>query len=354
LYALDRLVEDAGALDSLRLSMQSLVTSGVRCAKIKITSKCNLRCQMCHYWKTRTEEALDTAEWCRVLDELAGFGCLKVHFSGGEVFLRRDFLEIVEHACGRGMKVNLTTNGTLVDKIKVKRMVAARVRSVSLSLDGPSAEEHEAVRGVPGSFERTCETARMLRKYGDGRPSVRLNFVMMRQNYRAAARMVSLAAELGAVELHPMPVDEKGPRKNRLSRTQIARYNAEVAPLVLAAREAAGYSTAPHMIYPFGVSDEDVALSKKCMYARGFYDRKPCLAPWMHLFIGWDGACYLCCMTNRRMEALGNVRASSVQDVFNGDRFRTVRAEFLRGVMPPSCSRCDMFLSENARLHAVL
>ena len=325
----------------------------LRCAKIKLTSRCNLRCVMCKYWQTTREETLASGRWRDVFAELVELGCRKVHFSGGEVFLRRDFLELVEAAVACGLKVNLTTNGTLVDRERARRLAASGVNSVSISLDGPTAATHDRVRRRPAAFKRSIRTIRRL-KAADPDLRVRVNFVVMRSNFRRLPAMVHLAGALGVDELLPMPVDEKGPRKNRLSARQILEYNRELAPEVVALRARYGFSLAPALVYPFGVTDEEVRLSAKGMYARGFFTRRPCLAPWLHAFFAWDGETYLCCMTNGRMASLGNVGRQSVRDVFHGERYQSVRQEFLGGRQLESCHRCDLFLGENSALHAAL
>lgn len=353
MYALDEILNRPERLQALRTSLETLAPPELRCVKIKLTSRCNLKCQMCKYWKTERETTLTTDEWRKALDEMVDLGCRKVHFSGGEVFLRTDFLDLVEHASGRGMKVNMTTNGTLLTRERVERLVKARPNSISLSLDGPRPRVHDGIRGIPGSFRRTTRTIRRLRE-ATRPPKIRLNFVLMRANFRHAPEMVDLAAHLGAVELHPMPVDEKGPARNRLSRSQIRRYNQEIAPRVLQRRTEHGFSTHPDLVYPFGLTDEDLRQSREGLYARGFYAARTCFAPWLHLFVAWDGESYLCCMTNGRMESLGNVRTEGVAGVFLGERMRQVRAAFMAGRPHPMCHRCDMFLSENRRIHAAL
>jgi MoaA/NifB/PqqE/SkfB family radical SAM enzyme len=357
MYAVDELIADAFAVRDLREAVDMLHPTQIRCVKIKITSRCNLRCHMCHYWQTEHEQTLPTERWRDVLSQLAGLGCRKVHFSGGEVFLRRDFLDIVEHGVAVGMKVNMTTNGTLLTPPTVKRLVKARPNSLSISLDGPRASVHDAVRGVAGSFARTTRAIRQIQSYGERighRPKVRINFVVMRDNFRRLPEMVELAAELGAEELHPMPVDEKGAGGRRLSRSQIELYNRELAPRVHELRARHGFSTSDELVYPFGRTDEEVRLARKGQYALGFYARHACLAPWLHLFIAWNGDCFLCCMTNHRMSSLGNVGRDSVQDVFWGERFKRVRADFVKGQMHAACRRCDMFLSENQAMHSAM
>ncbi len=352
-----RVDEIARSPETLLRVLQTGRPESLRCAKIKLTSQCNLRCRMCRYWRTAHETSLATDTWIRILDELTDLGCRKVHFSGGEVFLRPDFLDLVEHAAARGLRVNMTTNGTLLTPEAIRRLVAARAHSVSSSLDGPRPAIHDAVRGVAGSFRRTGRALRRLvaevRRRGHG-PRLRLNFVLMQQNYMHLPEMLDLAADLGAVELHPMPVDEKGERRNRLSRSQIRRYNQEVAPRVLERRQRHGFSTAPELVYPFGLTDEDLRLAADGLYARGAYGDRPCLAPWLHLFVAWDGQCYLCCMTNGRMESLGNASREPLAGIFCGPAMRRVRRRFLEGRPHPACARCDMFLTENRVLHEAL
>ena len=91
------LVRHEAYLDALADSLDGAAPPPLlRCAKIKLTSRCNLRCVMCKYWQTTREETLASDRWREVFGELVALGCRKVHFSGGEVFLRRDFLDLVQ------------------------------------------------------------------------------------------------------------------------------------------------------------------------------------------------------------------------------------------------------------------
>jgi MoaA/NifB/PqqE/SkfB family radical SAM enzyme len=354
MYNLPELVRDAAFLEAFAESLElGSPPPLLRCAKIKLTSRCNLRCVMCKYWQTEAEQVLSSARWREVFDELAGLGCRKLHFSGGEVFLRPDFLDLVESATARGLKVNLTTNGTLVGREAVRRLAGLGVNGVSISLDGPSASAHNAIRGRDYAFHRSLQAARWLRRHAP-RIKLRINFVVMRQNFRRLPEMVRLAGELGARELIPMPVDEKGPRRNRLSKAQIREYNRDVAPEVLDVRRRYGFSLAAGFVHPFGVTEQELRQSAKGLYARGFFERRACLVPWLHAFFAWNGDAFLCCMTNGRMEPLGNLATQTVREVFQGPAYRRVREAFLAGRHLPSCHRCDLFLPENALLHAAL
>jgi MoaA/NifB/PqqE/SkfB family radical SAM enzyme len=82
-----------------------------------------------------------------IISELAELGCKKVHFSGGEPMLRPQLPDLVEHATGLGIRVTITTNGTLIDKVKAKRLIEAGLRGVNVSIDSPIRKMHEKIRG---------------------------------------------------------------------------------------------------------------------------------------------------------------------------------------------------------------
>lgn len=167
-------------------------------AELFLTDNCNLKCVSCACWRTTTRGELDTAEWKDVLDQLADLGIRKANFTGGEPLLRRDAPELMAHAWQRGIRnLHLNTNAVLLDERRRTAVLEAGVRSVNVSVDGPDAASHEAVRGVPGSFDRTVAHLRELvavRVELDLR--LRMNFTVMRRTVAELPRMMRFAQEL--------------------------------------------------------------------------------------------------------------------------------------------------------------
>ena len=119
------------------------------------THKCNLSCKHCYSDSGATRETeLTTKEALDVVDQLADFGLTALAFSGGEPLIRRDFFEVAGHAVKRGLYVSVATNGTLLTKENVKKLKQAKVNYVEISIDGATAQTHDAFRGVPGAFEK--------------------------------------------------------------------------------------------------------------------------------------------------------------------------------------------------------
>jgi radical SAM protein with 4Fe4S-binding SPASM domain len=213
------------------------------------------------------------------------------------------------------------------------------------------------MRGVDGAFAKTTAGIRMLAKARDkagSRMRLRLNTVLTRRNYRRLPEVIELAAELGMTEIHPMPVDERGEEpEHRLGKREIEEFNTLIAPLALEARHRHGFSEADHLVWPFGRTHNDLRHAARGRYARGYFEQRTCYVPWLHLFVAWNGDVYLCCMARGKTDPLGNLRRQSVTEVFDGEPYRRIRAQFLEE-MPKVCHRCDMFVAENARVESLL
>ena len=358
MYNVPATVRDPSLFPVLRHAVHtSDLSPAITSAKIKLTEGCNLRCVMCSYWRSSPNGELTSGEVLGIIDQMREMGLRKVHFSGGELFLRPDAVEILCATASRRINVNFTTNGTLLTREMARELVRARVHSVSFSLDGPDARTHDRIRGQRGAFEATLRGIRFMNeeRHRQGRRlHIRINTVLQKRNYLLHAEMVDLAARLGAIELRPMPVDEGlKRRKVSLSREQIEEYNQAVAPDVAARRAFHGFTTDADYVYPFGAGEREMTMSARGQYARGFYEAHVCFVPWLHTFVDWHGNVFLCCMTRGQMSPLGNLREQTVREVFNGEPYRAVRRSFLEQ-RPSVCHRCDDFRSENRLLNREL
>lgn len=193
-------------------------------ALFEVTERCNYACTHC-YLPHRGDDELTTAEAKRVLDELAAAGTMFLTLSGGEVFLRRDFPEIAEHAKAREFVLRIFTNGWFVDDRKADWLAALDPMGVEISLYGPDAATFETVTKVPGSFERTTAAIRRLTSRG---VRVRAKTPVMNVNARRIPETETLAFSLGADEFSwdplvaPMDGGESAPLALRPSTEDLA------------------------------------------------------------------------------------------------------------------------------------
>ena len=139
-------------------------------AKLELTYHCNLRCAFCYTDSprrtlARTEEMGD-AEWLRIADQAIDQGVIEAVVTGGEPLLRRELtLEVVDRLTSAGVMTVLNTNGWFVNEDVAERLAASGAR-VHVSIDGASAELHDASRGVRGSWRRAIEAIDMLLSRG--------------------------------------------------------------------------------------------------------------------------------------------------------------------------------------------
>ena len=122
-----------------------------------LTRTCNLNCVHCYTCSTPRRYAgeLTTRQCKAVLDDLAEFKVPAVLFSGGEPLVRQDVFELAEHARSLGLHVVLSTNGTLIDAARARRMAELKFAYVGISLDSADPAVHDKFRGMSGAFDRT-------------------------------------------------------------------------------------------------------------------------------------------------------------------------------------------------------
>jgi radical SAM protein with 4Fe4S-binding SPASM domain len=146
-----------------RVVAQRIPVSG----SIEITQRCNLRCVHCYNSlplsdREARRSELTYDEHCRILDEIAAAGCLWLLFTGGEIFVRKDFLDIYTYAKKKGFVISLFTNGTLITPKVADYLVRWRPFSIEITLYGRTREAYERVTGIPGSYERCLQGIKLL------------------------------------------------------------------------------------------------------------------------------------------------------------------------------------------------
>jgi radical SAM protein with 4Fe4S-binding SPASM domain len=161
---------------------------------LDLTYRCNERCIHC-YLDHDDHGEMTTAEIKDLLDQMAEAGVFYLTISGGEILMRRDFFEILEHARLRTFCVKLKTNGVLIREKEADRLLQLGVESVQISIYSHRPEVHDAITKMPGSFRQSIAAVRLLRKRG---LLVTLANVLMAPNAQDYRNVRALAAELDA------------------------------------------------------------------------------------------------------------------------------------------------------------
>src|ERR1700686_4217179 len=120
----------------------------------ELTHRCPLQCPYCSnpVELDRGGSELTTAEWKKVLSELAEIGVLQIHFSGGEPTARKDLVELVQHASDVRLYSNLITSAVLLTKERLGALADAGLCHVQISFQG---KEPVVADASPASKART-------------------------------------------------------------------------------------------------------------------------------------------------------------------------------------------------------
>ena len=168
-------------------------------ATIEVTRRCPLQCAHCYNnlpmgdLEAKRRE-LTLQEHCRILDEMAEAGCLWLLYTGGEIFARKDFLDIYTYAKKKGFIITLFTNGALVTPGIADHLTEWRPFSIEITLYGRTKQTYERVTGVPGSHKRCLRGIRLLLERG---LPLSLKAVPVSLNRHELGEMKKFAAELG-------------------------------------------------------------------------------------------------------------------------------------------------------------
>ncbi len=120
---------------------------------LDLTYRCNEHCVHC-YLDHEDHGEMNTAEIKDVLDQLAAAGVFFLVFSGGEIFLRTDLFELIEHARSLMFCVKLKTNGFMIGDQEADRLSSLHLDCVQVSIYSHRPEVHDGITQLPESLER--------------------------------------------------------------------------------------------------------------------------------------------------------------------------------------------------------
>jgi radical SAM protein len=163
------------------------------------TQACDLACVHCRACAkpSRNPFELPTAEAKGLIDQIAEMKVPVFVLTGGDPLKRPDIYELVEYAHGRGVHTSMTPSATpLLTKEAIATLQERGLARLAVSLDGSTAEIHDAFRRVPGSYQWTLNAVRWARELG---LPVQINTTITRRNLGDLDSMVRLLQTLDIV-----------------------------------------------------------------------------------------------------------------------------------------------------------
>jgi len=274
------------------LALELGVARGPLFATLAVTWRCNYRCTFCDL-PDRAHGDPPLATLVERLELLERRGALAVGLTGGEPLLHPQLFEVVAAARRFGLLVHLNTNGSRLAAERVAPLLAAGLHSINVSLDGARAATHDALRGVPGSFEQIRATvAALLADRRGASPRLGLVMAITASNWREVRPFARLATEWGVDAAGYLPHHDFVAGEPELSAARIT--SADAGDL---ARELAA-AAAENAV----VDNSDGYLRGVAPFLAGATTPQECSAPRSHLALDPEGIGYPCVplMTLRR------------------------------------------------------
>lgn len=283
-------------------------------------------------------EELSTSEAQALLEKISGFGGRGPHLvlTGGDPLKRPDFFELLEYGARLGLNMSVAPSGTnALTREVFRRFRACGVQSISLSLDGSSAEKHDGFRGVPGCFAQTVQAAHLARKESLG---LQINTLVTGETETDLSKIYRTVGGLGLMRwsLFCLIQVGRGQGLKEMTPDQCERIHNWLYDLSKEAPFAVATTEAPHYrrvaLTRMRAEGMPFAKIRETPVGRGFGIRDGNGV----MFISHNGDIY---PSGFVPLVAGNVRAANIVDIYRGSEvFTTVRqTSHFKG----RCGRCE-------------
>lgn len=270
-------------------------------AMLELTYRCNENCLHC-YISTVPKNELTLTEIKNILNQLKELGCHQIHFTGGEVFCRDDFFEILEYSQSLGFLNGIFTNGTLLTSEKADRLSELYISFVKISLYGTTSKTHDKITRVTGSFNRSLDAIKYLRK---NNIRVIIGFTLLSHNAEELLNAEKFCRELGAEHQIEMKI--------------FPTQNNSLEPLEYAA------------------SEEDLKSFIKAGKVSPI-TKTICLAGQTKMKINPAGDVFPC---EYWRTPVGNIRNHSLEELWNSEEMKKT-VDWLKNYKAPKCEKCEL------------
>lgn len=261
--------------------------------QIESTNICNAKCVFCPRDEMhRRQGVMEMGLFTKIVDECAALGIthLRVH-NYGEPFLDRGLVEKVRYAKAKGIaEVGMISNGSLITEEIAQGMIDAGLDAINISVDASGKE----------TFERT---------------RVNLDYDVVIGNVETLVRLRNASGRR-----HPKLILSFVRQDNSVDEQAFIEHWGRIADKV--------HVTDLHNWAGTLHQQSDV--------------KYPCYRPWLTFTVLWDGRVSLCCADFDGRHILGDLRTSTIAEVWNGPAYLDVRRQHLTSGGPEICRSCDL------------
>jgi len=312
-----------------------------------ITSSCNFKCNICSFSNNRNLDLDDIT-----INDIEEFISTQfrykpfIFFSGGEPFMRDDFIDILHIVKKYNLKCGINTSGYILDSPKIKQLVGLEIELMIFSLYGPE-ETHDAITGIKGSYARTTENINLFCKNKSKKTKVVLSCTATKANVDSLEDIPLIARRLGADAVKFEHLNFLSNIEFEKNSEYFAKDNYHVNTFITDFDDSAGVFTKKlieklkNIKRKYGnfvfikpdLNNEEI----RNWYSNEFHSKRKCFFIWHSIFVRPDGI-IVPCQFFLNYE-LGNIREANLKDIFYNEKILNLR-KLSRKRLLSHCSRC--------------
>jgi len=266
---------------------------------------------------------------------------LRINFTGdGESLINKETIKMIRYASDKDVSSYMTSNFTLVEEV-ARDIVKSGLKLIRVSMDAATKETYKEIRGLD-MFDRVCAGVKALsqtkKRLGSPTPIIRVNNVLIKQNFKELPAMVEITKNFGIdiLYLKPMVLFSEE-QLNILPGHGLTKQ--EAIGIIKQAYELSLRlnikTNLKQVLKDFENNWENISQGRQHL-------SKDCYEPWVSTFVRWNGDVVLCCNGAFEPQAImGNIFEKSFRDIWNGERYKNLRKSILMKKMPfNACSSC--------------
>jgi MoaA/NifB/PqqE/SkfB family radical SAM enzyme len=309
------------------------------------TYKCNLRCIYCNAWLQNNykyaknfkclprKDAVSKERWLVIARELCEIGVKEIEITGGgePLIVPYKTFPLMELIKSYNVIGKLTTNGTLFDEKKIKKLIEIGWDKITFGIDAPDEKTHDFLKGVKGAFKKVIKNIQLFNKYKKlmkkENPLLSLQTVLCTKNYTKILEIVKLAYELQINTVILNPIFYKNPTCNKI---KLNSSQMEMVKELL--KDVKQLSDQFHIELLSPIFERSSFNPPKNPY----FSNLKCYEPWTRAKIDTDGCVGPC----RGFISHENIKQKSFTEIWYGDLFNAFRLKIKNGSMPNICMNC--------------
>ena len=316
-----------------------------------LTYRCTSCCRTCTIWQREGSgvDELSREQWLALVPSLASYGLRSFEIFGGDALLRKDTIYDLTAACrDRGIATYFPTNANLCDRETVTKLVEAGLGTVYISIDDVD-EQHDQVRGVPGTFSKVraaLEHFSALRG-GSASPCIVVCTTLSSLNFRNFPRLLEFLKGYPVQAVYPRPLGEfsaeniaESALDGRLPEPYFA--SSDGASHLMSAEDLVEMRTMIRQVkglsYPFYVNWRTYYASSDMTFLKGEYPLRRCRMATTVATINPNGDVVPCPFF--RSYVIGNLAEHTLEEIWGNRKHRDFIAAQQQGRLP-ICRNCN-------------